>query len=75
VGVRGYAGHPRYAEVERGRWETRLLHEGQNEAPEAGVHMDGDAILQSQFADGFDIVGCAVREVGGRADQLETISV
>ena len=61
--LRGY-------ESQRVRWDTRLLHERHQEAPQTAVDMNGDLVPVSQCGDLLDGVHDAVREPRGWPHQL-----
>ena len=50
------------SEIERRQWIAGFFHEGDDEASETGVDVNGDFVFQSQFCDFNDGIHYTVRE-------------
>ena len=57
-------------EIKRCDWETCLLEEGHDEAAQAAVHVQTDAMLGGKLTQCNDVVLAAIREVNCRAYDL-----
>ena len=71
VRVGADAADARQSEVEVRQTEAGLPHEADEEAAEAGVHVDGHPLLEPDLRDALHVVYRAVREVRRRAHQLQ----
>ena len=68
--VRRYTRDPRHPEVERRHLVAGLLHEHDEEAAQARVHVHRDAVTGGHGGQGSDGVHDAVGVLGGRAHEL-----
>ena len=75
VRVAGDAGHAFEGEVEGRGFEAGAGEEGDEEGAEAAVDVQGEVPLEGEPREGGDVVGDAVREVGGRADEQDRVAV
>ena len=73
--VDGDAGYAFEAEVEGLGFEACLLQEGDEEAAETAVDVEGEALAQGEFGERGNGVNYPVRVAGGAADQQDRVGV
>ena len=55
--------HSRHRKVEWFEWEASIIHEANQEASQASINMDRDAVTLSKLSDALNVINATVGEL------------